>query len=155
MLATLEVFAKRFTFVYRRPIIYSVLIIIVFVLLGSFIIGKTRLHSNLFWQAQEGRLPVAGKIYRDFKMTRFRDVHRGVVSEITDDGFRIEKPDGQVLTVVLSSDTQFPFKEEIEEGDIVVVMGKRDNDMVRAYGVRKTNNDSNIFLKHRIRMQFR
>lgn len=155
LFVTLEIFAKRFTFVYRRPIIYSILIIITFVLLGSFVIGKTRLHPNLFWQAQEGRLPIAGKMYRDFKMTKFQNVHRGIVSEITNDGFRIEKPDGQVLTVILSPDTKFPFKKEIKEGDIMVVMGKQDNDIVRAYGVRKTDNDSNIFLKHRIRMPLR
>lgn len=95
LIIALEIFAKRFAVVYRRPILYSILIIIVFVLLGSFIIGETQFHPNLLWKAQDRRLPAIESFYRDYGTPRLQNVHFGIVSEIIDNGFTIETPRGK------------------------------------------------------------
>ncbi len=146
LIITLEIFAKRFAFVYRKPIFYSILVIIIFVLLGSFIIGKTQFHPNLFWKAQENRLPIAGKLYRDFDVNKLKEVHRGIVSEITKDGFYLEKPDGQILNIIINSNTKLLLKKENMKGDEVVIMGKEDNDIIYA-AVIKGINDNMMFFK--------
>ena len=147
LIIVLEVLVKRFSFTYRRPILYSVLAIIIIVFLGSFIIGKTQLHPGLFWRAQEGKLPVAGPFYREYGLPKLKDVHPGVVSEITDDGFRIETPQGDILTIIITPQTRFKLKTEIEENDEVVVLGERDNGIVEAFGIRKIDSDFH-FLRH-------
>jgi len=137
LILILEILAKRFSFVWRRPIFYSLLAIILIALIGGFIIEKTPLHPNLLLQAREGRLPFAGPMYRDFGMPSFKDVQRGVVEEVIENGFKIRTFDDQLLTIVLIRDMRFPFKEEIKQGDSVVVMGEREDDTVRAFGIRK------------------
>jgi len=150
LIVALEVFAKRFAFVYRKPIFYSMVCIIIFVLLGSFIIDKTQFHSNLFWRAQGGGLPIMGKLYRDFNVTKFKDVHRGVIVEMIDQGFFLEKADGQILNIIIIPKTRFISGEA---GDDVIVMGTRDNGTVRAFGVRKVDDNFNVFSPRRMRLK--
>jgi len=145
LILILEILAKRFSFVWRRPIIYSLLAIILIALIGGFIIERTPFHLGLFFQAREGKLPFAGPIYRDFGMPRFHDVQRGVVEEVIENGFKIRTFDDQLLTVVLAGETQFPFGKEIEKGDTVVVMGEREDDTVRAFGIREVDDQFRVF----------
>ena len=145
LIIILEVLTKRFTFVYRKPIFYSMLVIVIFVLLGSFVIGKTQFHPNLFWKAQENRLPVAGKLYRDFDVNKLKEVHRGIVSEITKDGFYLEKPDSQILKIVITPNTKLLFKKENAKGNEVVIMGKEDNSIIYALVVKEINGNMMFF----------
>ncbi len=141
----METLLKRFAFVWRKPIIYSLLVVILIAFLGGFLIDKTPFHQGLFLKAREGKLPLAGPIYRDFGMPRFQGVQRGVVEEITEKGFKIRTFDDQLLTVVLIGDTQFPPGKEIKQGDSVVVMGERGDDTVQAFGVRKIEDELRPF----------
>jgi len=145
LILILEILAKRFSFVWRRPIIYSLLAIILIALIGGFIIERTPFHSGLFSQARQGKLPFAGPVYREFGMPRFHDVQRGVVEEVIENGFKIRTFDDQLLTVVLAEETQFPFGKEFEKGDNVVVMGEREDDTVRAFGIRKIDDQFRDF----------
>ena len=145
LILILEILAKRFSFVWRRPMLYSLLIIIFVVLIGGFIIGKTAFHPRLFFQAREGKLPLMAPIYQEFGMPKFEDVHRGVVEKLTENGFLLRKADNELLTIILSSNTQFPFGKEVKEGDSVVVMGKRDDSTILAIGVRKIDDQFRIF----------
>jgi hypothetical protein len=149
LIVALEILVRRFAFSYRRPILYSVLTIIFLVFMGSFIINKTYLHPSLFQRAQEGRLPVAGEFYRDFGMPKSRDMHRGIVSGITDDGFYLKTPEGETLTVVIASETRFPMGVGIKEGDAVMVLGGRDNNTIQAFGISKINDEFNFFRQGR------
>lgn len=149
LIIVLEVVLKRFTFAYRQPILYSLLGIIIFSFLGSFIMGKTSLHPTLFSQTQKGRFPIGGPLYREYGMAKFRDVHRGIVSEITNNGFILKTPDSSNLSVIIVSKTRFPLGADIKEGDNVVVFGKRDDGTVKAFGIRKVGDDFDFPLPSR------
>ncbi len=148
LIVLLEIFAKQFTFIYRKPIIYSLLVIILVVFLGGFLIDKTPFHPNLFWKAQEGHLPGFGSFYRDFGTPKFKDIHQGVVFEVIDNGFLIENPRERIISVMITPETRLP-SEKIEEGDVIVVFGERDNGQVEALDIRKTKRDFNFFPKNR------
>jgi hypothetical protein len=149
LILILEILVKRFSFAYRRPILYSTFGIIMFVLLGSFIIGQTIIHPRFFEQAQERKLPVAGKFYRDFGAGKFRNAHRGIVSEITENGFKIKTPGNETLDIIITPETRFPFGKDIKENDSVMILGERDNCAVRAFGVRKVDDNlNNNFLRN-------
>ena len=139
LVITLEALVKQFSFSYRRPILYSVLGIIIFVFLGSFAIGKTGLHPNLFQKAKEGRLPVAEEFYRGYGMGKFHNVHRGVVSELTNNGFSIKTCREEVLLVIVTPETLFLFEGNVEMYDGVIILGERDDHIITALGVRKIN----------------
>jgi len=148
LIVLLEIFAKKFTFVYRKPILYSLLIIILVVFLGGFLIDKTPFHSNLFWKAQEGHLPGFGSFYRDFGNPKFKNIHQGVVSEVINNGFLIENHRERIISVMITPETRLP-SEKIEEGDVIVVFGERDNGQIEALNIRKTKRDFNFFPKNR------
>jgi hypothetical protein len=145
LIVILEVLAERFSFVWRRPIIYSLLAIILVVFLGSFLINRTPLHPGLLLRAREGNLPLGGPIYRGFSTPEFRGFHVGVVSEIREDGFIIKRPDGQLLTIIVNADTQFPSGKDIKVGDTIAVMGERQDDSVLAMAVRRIEGEFYMF----------
>lgn len=149
LIAILEILVKRFSFAYRRPILYSILVIIVLVFLASFIIGKTQFHPELFQRAREDRLPVMGEFYRGYGIPGPRDVYHGMISEITDNGFQIEKPDGQTIDIVIAEGTRFPSGADFEQGDMVVVFGRRDNSTIKAFGIIKADKEFKNLIKNR------
>ena len=141
----MEILVKRFSFAYRRPILYSILGIIALALLGSFVIGQIKIHPYLFQRAQEKRLPMAGKFYRDFGAGKFHNAHRGITFEITKNGFKIETHGNETLNIIITPDTRFPFGKDIKENDSVMILGERDNCTVRAFGIRKVDDILNDF----------
>ena len=50
----LEILVKRYTFAYRRPLLYSILGILFFVIIGSILISITHFHQGLYRSVREG-----------------------------------------------------------------------------------------------------
>lgn len=133
----LEILVRHYAFSYRRPLLYSVLGVLFVVVIGSIIIDQARVHDRLFRTARSGRLPFAGPLYREFGTAQLRMVHRGQVARITDRGFAIQNIGGEILFIIVTPETRFPRGMDFGEGDTVVVFGDRDDRAVRAFGVRK------------------
>jgi hypothetical protein len=145
LIVVLEMLFKRFAFGWRRPILYSVLGILVIVLLATFIIDRTPFHSGLFNWAQRGGLPLFGPVYREFGgMPQPRDAHFGTVTEITDQGFIIETRDGETLNVVVEAQTRLPLGRDIKKDDLVMILGRKDDSTIRAEGVVKVEIEENL-----------
>ena len=142
----MEVFAEKLTLVYRQPIIYSLLTIILIVFVSGFLISRTPFHSNLFLKAQERHLPAIGPFYRNFGAPPVSNVHPGMVSEVTDNGFIIETPRGERLDIITSKDIS--LKTEIKEGDMIVVLGERKGDTVQASDIREVEKNPDLFPRH-------
>lgn len=140
----LEIFTKRFNFVYRRPILYSLLGIIIIVLAGGFLLERTTFHSNLFLKAQKERSPGIGYFYRDFGAPPMKDAHFGLVSKVTENGFLIQTPRNETTTIMTTEETRLP-SEEIKEGDRIMVLGKMINGEVQAFDIRKIEENFNLF----------
>ena len=141
----LETLVRHFSFAYHRPILYSILGIIVFTLLGSFMIDKAQFHPCLFQKAQERRLPVMGKFYRDLGIEKDRDVCRGIVLEAVNNNFQIKTPRGKILNINIDSETQFPDGTDIRKNDVIIVLGERNDSEIQAVGIRKIDDDLNFF----------
>jgi len=140
LIIVLELLVKKFSFAYRRPIFYSVLTIIMFIALGSFIIEKTQIHNDLFLKAQDNKLPIAGKFYRGFGELKSSQVYKGIVFDIIDNDFHLKTFNGEVLTIIVDLNTRFPLKNKsISKGDQIMVFGERDNDQIKAVGIRRIN----------------
>jgi hypothetical protein len=138
LILILEILARRFAFVWRKPVFYSLLGIIFISLIGSFLIAQTHFHPRLFWRAREGKLPLIAPIYQEFGRPKFKEIHRGVVEELRENGFLLRKADDELLTVIFEPDFQFHLKKEVvKRGESVVVMGKREDDTIRAIGIHK------------------
>lgn len=147
LIVVLELFVKHFAFVWRRPVLYSVLGIIILTILGSFIIFRTNLHSDIFWKARQGDMPLPGtrQFYRGFGAPKLSDVHYGIVSGISDTGFTLETQRNEVLNIFVASTTRVLSAKEIEKGDRVLILGNRTNGTVQALDVRIIKDEFDIF----------
>lgn len=133
----LEALVRRYSFAWRKPLLYSLLGIIIFVTFASLIVSKTSLHEGLFKRARRGELPFAGSLYRGYGMPKTKDIHVGMIAEITSDGFKMETPRGEVLTIIVTSKTSFPLGTDFQKNDRVVVLGERNDGTVKATGIRR------------------
>lgn len=154
-IVVLELFVKRFKFGYRNPFLYSVIGIVAIALIGGFIVAQTQFHGKLFNNSQVRGLPIAGHLYKRYGTRPIRNVYIGTVLEETDDGFKMETREGDKFSVIISPDTFFPHGRNIQDDDIVIVMGKRNNGVIEASGIRVFENGSDIFIPNRklIRMR--
>ena len=160
LLFVFETLAKRFSFVWRKPLVYSLVLIVLFALLFAFIVSKTGFHSRLFFKAQQRELPLMGSFYRACPCESPRQIHFGKIIEKKETGFLLETQANEKLEVVLSEKTRFQLEKnrcdkninqreagtlktiaeklgEFTLGEDLAVFGERDGLVIFALGVLK------------------
>ena len=146
LIVMLEIFAKKFSIVYKKPLLYSILGILVIVLLIGIVIAQTPMHGGLFRNVQEGKLPIMGPMYKGRFVEPSRNACIGEIVEVTDNGFRVETVKGESVGVIISPETYLPSDEKIEEGELIMIMGKRKNSTIKAFKIIKIKNSKEIYL---------
>ena len=141
----LEILARKFSFVYRRPLVYSVLGILLFVSIIGLVVSHTVIHPQLFRGAAEGRIPIIGSFYRERALQALPNVHIGEVSAVGEQGLTISNEKGEIFEVLVSPQTILPKNQEIEEGDLIMIMGDKKDSSVNAFGVRIIEEDRDLF----------
>jgi len=122
LIMLLYFFSKRFSFVYKKPVIYSLIIIITLVLLFGFTISKTGLHGGLFDQAEKGRLPIMGVFYKNYAQRGLKEISKGTVLDIQGNIVSLKDITGKEYEVIIASSTKgFDFKV----GDRILIFGKQ------------------------------
>ena len=139
---------KKSPVVYRKPLLYSILAIFILILFSSFLFERTRFHTALFKRAQDYKLPVIGSAYRGCCLKQIKNTYIGEVTELAENGFYFKTRKGQDFNVIFSKNTRFPFGKDIKVGDLLIVMGERQNSKILASGVRKIEDIDNLCLPH-------
>jgi len=150
---TLFILVKKFSFIWRRPLIYSVAGLFLLVIFTGFLVDRTPLHQGFFRQAQENRLPLAGPLYRGYGMMKPHNSQAGTVTAINENGFKLISPAGQEFNVQITVQTHFPFDSDIEVGDNVFVMGEKTGETIKAFGVRKVESSDQFLMLHKLMRQ--
>jgi hypothetical protein len=145
LIIVLEIISKRFNFIYRRPIIYSLLVISIFAIAGGFLLEKMPFHSSIFLKAQRENMPGIGNFYRNSGAHPRKETGFGVVILVTDNGFLIQSPDSQTTTIITTKETRLPPDESITEGDIIVILGKPENGTIKAFEIHEIKENFNFF----------
>lgn len=136
LLVVLEILVRRYSFSYRKPLLYTMLGIVLFSLAGSYAVAKVGIQERLQSAAERGELPLMGRMYARYERDSMERVHRGVIIEVTEAGFAL-KNRREELFVNVSDATRFPGGREFSIGDHVVVLGERTGEVIEAVGVRK------------------
>ncbi len=145
LIIVLEIFAEYLSFIYKRPMIYSLVALVVIILVAGFLVERTALHAQLLYKTQEGKLPFIKPLYQDYAAVGVRSVHNGIVQEVGENGFTMENPRGEVLQVEYVNAPSVA----IEPSDVVIVVGDRNGNKVWAVQIYRVNEDRNMFPSQR------
>lgn len=149
----LEYLLKRSGFVWRRPLIYSLAVILAVVTAGSFLAAATPLHLRAYQSAVQRRLPLAGPLYLSYGFSPPPRVWSGTITNLKEmpepDEFQIEMPGGQRLKVELATSTGCKVikKDRIGKEDLIMVVGEQEGEKIRAWGIRQIQDDQDSFLR--------
>ncbi len=135
----LEFLVRRYAFVYQRPLVVSILGVILVVAVGGFFIAP--FHRGLFLSARHNTLPSPlGMWYgRMFRAPRPNDVYHGTVVAASSSGLIVSDIDGEgTSTIIITRETRLPYGADFSPGDYVVVVGDQvGTDTMRAWGIRE------------------
>jgi hypothetical protein len=135
----LEILVTRYSFAYRKPLLYSMGGILLLVVLGGAVVSSLGFHQGFSRYAKKGSIPMAGEFYRSFEHRPNDNIFPGTILTLSEDGFRLRDPREEEFDIIVTSDTGFPFGVDFEEGDKVVVFGDRKgtSTVVQAVGIRR------------------
>ncbi|MFH0873343.1 MAG: hypothetical protein V1846_00680 [Candidatus Komeilibacteria bacterium] len=140
-IVVLELLVRHYSLAYRRPLLVSALTVIAIVVVGGFIVERsTPIHRELLREAEGGRLPFAGPVYRGFGRQRFTDIRPGIILATSSQGCLVRDPQGEIFQVMITPRTRLPLGMDFEIGDRVVVFGPEHGDVIDALGLQEVGN---------------
>ncbi len=122
-IAVLEVLLAHYTFVYRRPLLYSAICIALLVVLTGLGIRYTKLHELIYGHIEQGSLQGAKPLYERYTNPNPNQFHPGTVLEVRADGFTLEQRDRSVLYVHITPQTRMKEGFKIYPGGRLLVVG--------------------------------
>ncbi len=135
LIVILEFLSSRFSFIYKRPLIYSLLGLIVLLVAGGSLLANTTLHHRATALSRDGRLPIAGNMYKNYTLRHHNDTHIGTVKSLDKNTFRINTRMGDAITVLMQDNTKIPRDFILKNGNQVMIIGKRNADTVNVDGI--------------------
>ncbi len=140
-LVVLETLVHRYPFVYRMPVLISLIAIIFVAAVGGLLLAKTPMHKNIISYSESQPVAAARGFYRRFERPMERNVFVGRITEMAADGFVMESPRRDTVKIIIVPATRLPLGAGFSVGDTVVVFGDLRENGVEAYGIREVEND--------------
>jgi len=141
LILLIDVIGRKFRFVYRKPFIVSLLTISIIVIISSFLIEKSSLHYSFFRLAEQERLLVAGRMYRNLGNLDINDAYFGIILEKENDFWKMEIDGGEKVNLKITERTRGKrVYSQIEEGEKVLVIGEIEEgviDVISFKGIEK------------------
>ena len=145
----LQVLVRRYSFIYKKPLITSLCGIMVLVLAGGYFVGMTRFHHHMDFFVEHEFLPPPlngpmHMLYRGpLRMERPHDVYRGYIVSTSSGGFIVRDSEADATSsVVITRHTRLPYGEDFEPGMMIIVVGDdMDDGSIKAFGIRTLDDE--------------
>lgn len=140
-LALLYLLITHYAFSYKKPLVYSMIGVVLFVIALSSLIQQAAVHErvNLFIERHE--VPGFTTLYRGNTGIRPDGLTIGRVVELNTDGFFFEDEFGENVMVIIDERTKQPPMIEYQIGDELLIFGETEGEILRAYGIRVAADD--------------
>lgn len=141
-LAVLQILIKKYSFIYRKPVVYSLAGLVVATILICLVIPSFALHNSIFKSyrpdEREGELPTVGRFYRNFGVPRPPEILRGVVVDFSTGTLVVVSEDGVTSSVVVSGFTRISPDAILKSGEELLILGPRSTSgVIKAFGIRE------------------
>ncbi len=142
-LVSLEILARRFAFVYRKPLIASVCVIVMLVLAGGIALAATSFHRRMEFFARHNELPalLSFAYGSGLRPPPPPDAYYGTIASLTKDGFILyDENRSSTTTVIVTARTRLPYGANFDIGERVLMIGDQvATGTVEAFGVREAD----------------
>ncbi len=138
LITLIGILGKGFRFIYRKPLILTLFSILILVIASSFLIERSSLHYSFFRMAEEERLPLAGRMYRDLGNIDIDNTYFGIILRKENDLWAIKLDRGETVNLKITEKTRGRrIFSEIEEGSKVIVIGEMEEGMIDVVSIKK------------------
>lgn len=131
----LYVLVQHYAFSYRKPLVYSMVGVVLFVIAVASLIGQTTMHERVRVFLEERPVPGFAPLYR-VGNERPHGLFVGTITQVRDDGFMLTTDTGETIMVHVSERTKRPPHATYEAGGHVLIFGERSDGTVSALGIR-------------------
>jgi len=134
LILALEVLLRRYSLTYHRPLLYSLLALLV----GAGFVGYllAPCHQPVYQVARDNRLPVAGDIYRSLDQHNLSGIRRGVMVSVSGTNFVIQHFDGATSSVIMGDWDDLRQGGCCNQGDDLFFFGNEGSDDFQAQGMK-------------------
>ncbi|MFN3188420.1 MAG: hypothetical protein ACK42D_02660 [Candidatus Paceibacteria bacterium] len=147
-LLLLYLLVTHFAFSYKKPLVYSLLGVVLFVIGISSFIQYTMIHDRIHSFSVRHQLPGFSPLYRDIQERRPEGMVVGAVTQITENGFIMSTERNGLETVLITNRTKHR-NDKYTIGDRVIVFGKKSGVGIEAFGIRLHDESIPSFLPPR------
>ncbi len=138
LIILIEIIGRRFQFVYRKPFIISLFAILFIVTASSFLIESSSLHHSFYKLAEQERLPLAGRMYRELGNLDIEDTYFGIILEKERNFWKMELDSEEIVSLKITEKTRGRRTfSEIEEGEKVIVIGEMNEGIIDVVSFKK------------------
>lgn len=131
--AILEFLARRFSFIYSRPLVYSFIVIVVAVSAAGVLVAHTSFHESLA-RGTRG-IPLIRGWYKYYDPEHVRGAYRGRIMNVSPNGFILESRSGHTTTIMITPATRLPPRP-LRSNDQVLIIGFGETSTISAWGIR-------------------
>lgn len=136
----LEFLVKKYAFSYKKPLLFSLIAVLILVVVGNFVVFRIGLHEKFFNYANRDGLPIMGGMYLSYVNHDLGSIHSGQVIGYSTSTIIIQDGAGRILSILVKPETYFPMgSTSVGLGDYVMIMEDSDSktDDIKAFGIRK------------------
>lgn len=140
-LFTLYILVRQYSFSYQKPLVYSMIGIVLFVIGVASFIQQTTMHERIGQFVEERQVPGMAPLYRGYTGELPPGVIVGSVTSLEDDVLMLETTDGEDVRVLIDAYTKLPRNGTFTVGEHVFVLGEHHNGVIEARGIRPLGDD--------------
>lgn len=136
-LLLLYLLVTHFSFSYRKPLVYSLLGAVLFVIGVSSFIQYMMIHERMQGYSERHQLPGLAPLYRGVEDRRPEGMMVGTIVQLTEKGFEISNQNGELVSIIITDKTKLQKNSRYAIGDPVMVFGKKIDNKIEAFGIRR------------------
>lgn len=135
-LLLLYVLVSQYSFSYRKPVVYSLVVVVLLVISLSSVIQYFGVHNRVQLFAERNNVPGLRPLYQNRESSQPAGVVVGVISNVSGDDIQLKTENGEILQLLVTTDTKLPPDIILKTGLEVIVFGDRDGNSVTAFGIK-------------------
>jgi hypothetical protein len=144
----LEYLVAKISFAYKRPLIYSLIVILIISIFSGYLLAGSQLHPKLMRKAINRNLPIGNQFYRGYGLRNLDNIYIGTVEQVRNNGYQVSLRDGEIATVKIGNFTHKPMYLKINIGDQIVIFGEKNDNFIKAEALKPYNNFGSNYGKY-------